>query len=49
MKAGEIEFLSYLEGSNKSFVVPVYQRNYNWKKEQCKRLFDDLEDIIDSG
>ncbi|MDB0440176.1 DUF262 domain-containing protein [Clostridioides difficile] len=49
MKAGEIEFLSYLEGSNKNFIVPVYQRNYNWKKEQCKRLFDDLEDIINSG
>ena len=49
MKAGEIEFLSYLEGSNKNFIIPVYQRNYNWKKEQCKRLFDDLEDIINSG
>lgn len=49
MKAGEIEFLSYLEGSNKNFIIPVYQRNYNWKKEQCKRLFDDLEYIINSG
>lgn len=49
MKAGEKEFLSYLEGSNKNFIIPVYQRNYNWKKEQCKVLFDDLEDIIKSG
>lgn len=29
MKVGEIEFLSYLEGSNKNFIIPVYQRNYN--------------------
>ncbi|HBG4973241.1 TPA: DUF262 domain-containing protein [Clostridioides difficile] len=49
MKAGEIEFLSYLEGSNKNFIIPVYQRNYNWKKEQCKRLLDDLKEIINSG
>lgn len=49
MKAGEIEFLSYLEGSNKTFIIPVYQRNYNWKKEQCKRLLDDLKEIINSG
>lgn len=49
MKAGEKEFLSFLEGKNKKFIIPVYQRNYNWKKEQCKRLFDDLEDIIASN
>ena len=48
MKAGEKEFLRFLEGTDKNFIIPVYQRNYNWKKEQCKRLFDDLEDIIES-
>ena len=48
MKAGEKEFLRFLEGTDKNFIIPVYQRNYNWKKEQCKRLFDDLEDIIAS-
>lgn len=49
MKAGEKEFLRFLEGTDKNFIIPVYQRNYNWKKEQCKRLFDDLEDIINSN
>ena len=38
-------FLHFLEGSDKHFAIPVYQRNYNWKKEQCKQLFDDLIDV----
>jgi len=45
MKAKEKRFLHFLEGSDKHFVIPVYQRNYDWKKEQCKQLFDDLIDI----
>lgn len=46
MKANEKFLLRFLEGTDKSFVIPVYQRNYDWKKEQCKQLFDDLCDII---
>ncbi|MDM8565626.1 DUF262 domain-containing protein [Candidatus Halobeggiatoa sp. HSG11] len=48
MKAKEKKFLHFLEGSDKHFVIPVYQRNYDWKKEQCKQLFDDLLDIGNS-
>lgn len=25
-----------------NLVIPVYQRNYEWKKENCKQLLDDL-------
>ena len=49
MKAKEKKFLHFLEGSDKHFVIPVYQRNYDWKKEQCKQLFDDLLDIGNSN
>ncbi len=35
MKANEKEILQFLEGSNKHFVIPTYQRNYDWKVEQC--------------
>ncbi len=45
MKAEEKRFLQFLEGSEKSFVIPVYQRNYDWKQEQCKQLFDDIVQI----
>ena len=48
MKAKEKRFLHFLEGSDKHFVIPVYQRNYDWKKEQCKQLFDDLIDVSKS-
>ena len=24
------------------FIVPLYQRMYSWKEEQCKRLWDDI-------
>ena len=42
MKAEEKRFLQFLEWSDRSFMIPVYQRNYDWKKEQCKQLFDDI-------
>lgn len=35
-----------MEGSDKRFVIPVYQRNYDWKIENCKQLYDDLVKII---
>lgn len=46
MKGSEEKLLIYMDGSKKRFVIPVYQRNYDWKIEQCKQLFDDLVRII---
>ncbi|MDO5403451.1 MAG: DUF4268 domain-containing protein, partial [Eubacteriales bacterium] len=34
------------EGSKKRFIIPVYQRNYDWKTENCKQLYDDLIKVI---
>lgn len=31
-----------MEGHSKRFIIPVYQRNYDWTKDQCKQLYDDL-------
>lgn len=31
----------YLRGATK-LIIPVYQRNYDWKIENCERLMDDL-------
>ncbi|GAA7799031.1 DUF262 and DUF1524 domain-containing protein [Helicobacter pylori] len=30
------------ENQNNQFVIPIYQRLYNWKKEQCEQLWDDI-------
>ena len=38
--------LKYMAGDDKRFIIPVYQRNYDWKTENCKQLFDDLERCI---
>lgn len=46
MQAQEKQLLQFLEWADKSFVIPVYQRNYDWKREQCKQLFDDIIQVI---
>ncbi|GAA7470734.1 hypothetical protein MMM100_05220 [Helicobacter pylori] len=30
------------ENQKNQFVIPIYQRLYSWKKEQCKQLWDDI-------
>lgn len=32
----------FIEPNKKQYTIPVYQRNYEWSKEQCKKLFDDI-------
>lgn len=46
MKANEKLLIRFLESSDTNFVIPVYQRNYDWKKEQCKQLFDDCINVV---
>ena len=41
--------LSFLGAPKTVFVVPVYQRNYDWQNENCKQLFRDILGIVDSG
>lgn len=36
------KLVKYLDGSDKRFIIPVYQRNYSWKVENCRQLYDDL-------
>jgi uncharacterized protein with ParB-like and HNH nuclease domain len=45
MKAVENKIIRFLEGHDKSFVIPVYQRNYDWSKANCRQLFNDLLDL----
>lgn len=46
MKGSETKLLEYMEGAKKRFVIPVYQRNYDWKTENCKQLYDDLIRVV---
>jgi uncharacterized protein with ParB-like and HNH nuclease domain len=45
MRVYNKKFVEFLEGNDKHFVIPVYQRNYDWSKDHCKRLFDDILEI----
>ncbi len=43
MKAGEATLLEFFkQNQTNQFVIPIYQRLYSWKKEQCKQLWDDI-------
>lgn len=49
MQAHNNNVEEYLSVPRTVFVVPVYQRNYDWKEENCKQLFYDIEKSIDTG
>lgn len=43
MKADATTLLRFFEEhQNNQFVIPIYQRLYSWKKEQCEQLWDDI-------
>jgi len=46
MKASEINLNRFLSQTDTQFVIPVYQRNYDWTESQCKQL---LTDILAAG
>ncbi|MCZ8022455.1 MAG: DUF262 domain-containing protein [Cytophagales bacterium] len=45
MKATEVALTSFLSQAKTQFIIPVYQRNYDWTETQCLQLFDDVLDI----
>jgi uncharacterized protein with ParB-like and HNH nuclease domain len=45
MKANEINIIRFLSQSDTQFVIPVYQRNYDWTYIQCKQLLNDILEI----
>lgn len=42
MQVQQLPIYQFLEGSGKSFVIPVYQRDYAWTRINCQKLWDDL-------
>lgn len=46
MKGSEAKMLGFMEGADKRYVIPVYQRKYDWKSDNCRQLYDDLKKII---
>lgn len=43
MKAEDSKLFSqFFEGNKRQYIVPVYQRNYDWTLDQCNVLFNDI-------
>ena len=49
MKGSEAKMTAFMEGADKRYVIPVYQRKYDWKNENCRQLYDDLKKIVTDG
>ncbi|MBK6821597.1 MAG: DUF262 domain-containing protein [Saprospiraceae bacterium] len=45
MKANEVTLNSFLSQAKTQFVIPVYQRNYDWTEDQCRQLFSDIIEV----
>lgn len=42
MKGDAQPLIKFFDGSDKRFIIPLYQRNYDWKESNCEQLFQDL-------
>lgn len=42
MKGDAQPLIKFFDGADKRFIIPLYQRNYDWKIENCEQLFNDL-------
>src|SRR5690554_4498182 len=42
MKANELPIINFLQAPNVQFVIPVYQRNYDWTISECRELINDI-------
>ena len=45
MKATETKVEDFLASNKTQFIIPVYQRNYDWTVGQCKQLLDDILEV----
>jgi uncharacterized protein with ParB-like and HNH nuclease domain len=45
MKANETKVEDFLSSNKTQFVIPVYQRNYDWTTGECKQLLDDIFEV----
>lgn len=49
MQAYNASMADFLGAKKAFFVVPVYQRNYDWLDSNCRQLFFDIEKTIETG
>lgn len=45
MKASDTTMLTFIATEAKQFIIPPFQRNYEWTFNECDDLFDDIIEI----
>ncbi|NBG87685.1 DUF262 domain-containing protein [Isachenkonia alkalipeptolytica] len=45
MQANETRVEDFLSANKTKYVIPVYQRNYDWTINQCRQLFQDILEV----
>ena len=46
MKGQDCFLTEFIDGAKKRYIIPVYQRNYDWKRDNCVQLYNDLVKTI---
>lgn len=49
MKGDAQPLIKFFDGSDKRFIIPLYQRNYDWKEDNCAQLFQDFMKLHTTG
>lgn len=49
MKGEAEKIVRFFDGAKNRFKIPLYQRNYDWTKENCEQLFFDLKKLKDNS
>ena len=49
MKGEDKKLIRFFEGADKRFIIPLYQRNYDWEIKHCRQLFSDLVKLHEEG
>ena len=49
MQGSDKYLLEIMSAPNRRFIIPVFQRNYDWKKPNCEQLYNDLIDVAING
>ena len=45
MIATQLPIINFIQATNVQFVIPVYQRNYDWTANECKQLYNDIINV----
>jgi len=49
MKANELQIVKFLKAPDVQFVIPIYQRNYDWTITECRELLKDIIQVAQVG